>query len=162
MTQALTSNIMPALRSAKEQVALAKRNTRGFSVLPIELLLEILSHFELPPMPSAKRPSAFQNRDRFQRREALIALSLTCRSLRRVFHPYIWERIEVLSGMVIGGRIVKRDELESTCFCCGSLRDPQQFYKELLRQLRIVTRLHPALAKHVRYCKANYVPILHH
>ena len=144
---------MPALCSAKEQVALAKRNTHGFSVLPDELLLEIISHFELPPMPSAKRPSAFQNRDRFQRREALIALSLTCRSLRRVFHPYIWERIEVLSGMVIGGRIVKRDELESK---------KETFYKELLRQLRIVTRLHPALAKHVRYCKANYVPILHH
>jgi len=144
---------MPALCSAKEQVALAKRNTHGFSVLPDELLLEIISHFELPPMPSAKRPSAFQNRDRFQRREALIALSLTCRSLRRVFHPYIWERIEVLSGMVIGGRIVKRDELESK---------KESFYKELLRQLRIVTRLHPALAKHVRYCKAIYVPILHH
>ena len=146
---------MPALCSAKEQVALAKRNTHGFSVLPDELLLEIISHFELPPMPSAKRPSAFQNRDRFQRREALIALSLTCRSLRRVSHPYIWERIEVLSGMIIRGRIrvVKRDELESK---------KETFYKELLRQLRIVTRLHPALAKHVRYCKAIYVPILHH
>lgn len=142
-----------ALCSATEQVALVKGNTHGFSGLPDELLLEIISHFELPPTPSARRPSAFQNRDRFQRREALIALSSTCRNLRRVFHPYIWDRIEVFSGMMIRGRIVERDELKSK---------KETFYKELLRQLNIVTRLHPAFAKHVRYCKPIYVAILYH
>jgi len=138
-----------ALSSPTEQVVLAEGNTRGFSVLPDELLLEIISHFQLPPTPSAWRPSGFKTRDRFHRREALIALSSTSHNLRRVFHPYIWERIEVVSGMMIGGRILDRDELKST---------KQALYKELLRQLTVVTTLDPTLSKRVRYHKAHFHP----
>jgi len=136
-----------ALSSPTKQVVLAEGNTRGFSVLPDELLLEIISHFQLPPTPSAWRPSGFKTRDRFHRREALIALSSTSHNLRRVFHPYIWERIEVVSGMMVSGRILDRDESTK-----------QALYKELLRQLTVVTTLDPTLAERVRYHKAHFHP----
>ena len=56
---------------------------KGFELLelPLELIMEILSHFAHVPISTG-------------RTYALRALSQTCRSWRNLFFPLLWERIE--------------------------------------------------------------------
>ena len=59
-------------------------NKRGFPALPVELLLEIVSYFRLDDYPGS---------DRTNRSWTLRVLSQTCRSLRCIFLPILWERL---------------------------------------------------------------------
>jgi len=113
---------------------LAKReNTSGLAILPDELLLEVLSYY-----PDSKlEVGQYSRKDadaHFSRRERLIALSETCRNLRRFLRPYVWCRIEVLDRMTA----------EET------LKTNQQLALELIRQLEIVTIRDPSLAEYVK------------
>jgi hypothetical protein len=111
-------------------------NTTGLALFPDELLLEILSYYpecELDPNEEYSKQDADAQ---FARREALIALSQTCRNLRRFLRPYIWRRIEVFIGMrVSAGEVLNTEE---------------QLALELVRQLEIVTIRDPDLAGYVK------------
>ncbi|KIM45472.1 hypothetical protein M413DRAFT_442140 [Hebeloma cylindrosporum] len=73
----------------------------------------------------------------FSRRERLIALSQTCRNLRRFLRPYVWCRIEVLDRMI-----------PTTV---QSVMDAEpRLALELVRQLEIVTVRDPSLAEYVK------------
>jgi len=125
-----------------------QENNQFLPVLPDELLLEIISHFEaVDPLASDEisSPSDALNPPtprRFERRDAFIALAQTCRRLRRVFRPLIWERIEVRRGMTVGQppRVLEHARLRA---------QKQDFLKELLRQLGVATA-DPILAQCVR------------
>ncbi len=67
-----------------------------FVELPLELLLEIISHFQAVSIPAklgsempVLPPSVFERPD------VLRALSQTCRHWRSIFFPMLWERMEV-------------------------------------------------------------------
>jgi len=120
--------------TAQSPEKLAKReNTSGLAILPDELLLEVLSYY-----PDSKlEVGQYSRKDadaHFSRRERLIALSETCRNLRRFLRPYVWCRIEVLDRMTA----------EET------LKTNQQLALELIRQLEIVTIRDPSLAEYVK------------
>jgi hypothetical protein len=123
---------------------LRRANSNGLSALPDELLLEILSHFPLGPVTL----SALL-RTQITRREVLRSLSEVCQNLRRVFRPYLWQRVEVYSGLRAGRQILRHN--------------PQnEFAIELLRQLNIVTVQDPGLAQCVRYASSfKFLTILH-
>jgi len=68
------------------------------------------------------------------RRKTLHSVSEVCQNLRRVFRPYLWQRVEVYLGQ--------------------TEKPKKYFAKEFLRQLHVVTIQDPYLAEHVRYAKA--------
>jgi len=133
-----------ALSAQPGQVDLTE-NSQYLLILPDELLLEIISHFKavdpLAPDETSDVPNP-PTPHRFGRRDDLIALSKTCRRLRRVFRPFIWERIEVRKGMTVGqpARVLEHGRLRS---------QKKDFLKELLRQLGVATT-DPTLAQCVR------------
>jgi len=118
----------------------------GLLDLPDELLLEILSHY-----PSLLALASSSDIDQHMaRRDALCALSQTCRKLWRFFRPFIWNSVDVCMGMqVLSGttRLPIRHP---------NRKDAQApFYRELYRQLDVVTMHDPSLAKHVRCVLRN-------
>ena len=126
-----------------------KENNQGLPDLPDELLLEIISHFEAVDPLAPEEISSLSDSDlnlptphHFKRRDALIALSKTCRRLRRVFRPFVWERIEVRSGMTVGqpARLLEHSRARAK---------KKDFSKELLRQLGVATT-DPTLVQCVR------------
>ena len=111
-----------------------RENTNGLAILPDELLLEILSYY-LDSEPELDDDVGKNADAHFARRERLIALSQTCKNLRRFLRPYIWRRIEVFTGMHVS---------------TGTLRTRRQLAFELIRQLEIVTIRDPGLAEYVK------------
>lgn len=120
-------------------------NTKGFQALPTELLLEIISHFPAIPLPMRPQdrcsvyPASYLEKPRILR-----ALSQMCRSLRSVFLPYVWQRIEVFANHsdrspAVVGRRVKRSRVN------------KELATELITQLEIVTIRDPTLAQYVKY-----------
>ena len=67
-------------------------NSRGLAALPTELLHNILSYMQEPPIPHRGEwavASVYR-----ERRDALLALCRLCRSLRFALFPLRWERLE--------------------------------------------------------------------
>lgn len=115
-------------------------NTTGLPALPTELLLEIVSHFPVIPIPLFRTKP--YSAEYLARTQALRALSQMCMSLRRVFLPLVWQRIEVCaSPMIIGNRYRRPIQ-----------RPPwvKELATELVQQLEIVTIRDPSLASYVK------------
>ncbi|KDR68728.1 hypothetical protein GALMADRAFT_146075 [Galerina marginata CBS 339.88] len=115
-------------------------NTSGLATFPDELLLEVMSYYPPIPLPTVEPQPPIDADAQIERRETLAALSHTCSNLRRFFRPYIWQRIEVVSGMPVGnrrrvGKKTKANERLSN--------------QELLRQLEIVTIRDTSLSEYV-------------
>lgn len=110
--------------------SLRRANLNGFAALPDDIFLEISSHVPSDPI-TISAPSQAQ----IIRRKTLRSLSEVCQNLRRVFRPYLWQRVEVYVGKsdLFLGQKPKKD-----------------FAKELLRQLYVVTTQDPYLAQYVR------------
>lgn len=128
-------------RIRKQDTSIAKHG--HLHVLPNELLLEIMSYLDPPvALEYVFDPADRQPPPRFGRREALIALSETCRSLRQFFRPFIWERIEVCSGLRISRPPIILQHSQER-------KKKRDFSREILRQLRVAT-MDPNLSQHVR------------
>jgi len=87
--------------NVKAAGASAFPNTRSTLLeLPLELIMEILSHLDgLPIITSELNYHRFNSVPRvsgwyLERTNALRALSHTCRSWRKLFSPLLWERLE--------------------------------------------------------------------
>ena len=117
-------------------------NTSGLAILPDELLLDIVSYLPSLPAPSESHASSEDAMAYAQQRDLFLALSISCRHLRRFFRPYIWRRLEVTSGMRIGETILHPQS--------GKEGDVA-YATELVRQLEIVTIRDPSLAEYVQY-----------
>lgn len=130
----------PKRRKTSEDTSSPEReNTTGLAILPDELLLEILAYY--PDNEPELNEDIGRDADaHFARRERLIALSQTCRNLRRFLRPYVWCRIEVFTGMRVS---------------TGILTTKRQLAFELIRQLEIVTIRDPSLAEYVKYVYPN-------
>jgi hypothetical protein len=117
-------------------------NTRGLSCLADEIYLEILSHLPAFPIPTEHRET--DNELYGHRRRVLDALSQTCRTLRRVFLRYRWQRIEVYDGMDLGRGPRRGMGYEKR------LGKVYAVARELIRQLETVTVRNASLAQFVR------------
>ncbi|KAJ3507703.1 hypothetical protein NLJ89_g6158 [Agrocybe chaxingu] len=73
-------------------------NRRGFSALPDELYLEIISNLPTLPIPKLVETPE-ETKGLRERYKTLLSLSQTCRSLRRVFLRYLCQRVEVYNEM---------------------------------------------------------------
>ncbi|KAF8816625.1 hypothetical protein BYT27DRAFT_7154290 [Phlegmacium glaucopus] len=126
-------------------------NICGFPALADEIYLEILSHMASVPIPT-QILSPLHPEIRRCRHETLLSLSQTCRSLRRVFLRYLWQRIEVREGMKVG--MDENDTLVNPSafnYCYVDQKPLKPYAVELVRQLEIVTVRNPQLAQYVNY-----------
>ncbi|KAF9482374.1 hypothetical protein BDN70DRAFT_919158 [Pholiota conissans] len=105
-----------------------------------------MSYFPAFPMPACHEDE--DNKKYGDRRLVLDALSQTCRSLRRVFLRYRWERVEVYEKMDLGsGPLAVLSNFYMTPVQPSMLK---KYAKELVRQLEVVTIREPALAELVK------------
>jgi hypothetical protein len=121
-------------------------NTLGFPALPNELYSEILSHLPGLPIPHddwiGKKPTP-------DRQITLYYLSQTCRSLRKFFLRYAWERIEVFEGMwTPAGRLATTAERNKRGYDMKDVGD-KKLVEETLRQLETVVVRNPDLREYV-------------
>ncbi|SJL12602.1 uncharacterized protein ARMOST_16030 [Armillaria ostoyae] len=124
----------------QELLSTGRANMTGLPVLPNELLLEILSYWPSIPIP-AKDRRVFSERY-MERFHALLTLSQTCRSLRNVFLPLVWERLEACAS---------RKPLLSPLYHRKLILPwEKEVATELVRQLEVVTARDPTLAVYVR------------
>ena len=118
-------------------------NTCGFAALADEIYLEIVSHLPSVPIPTLIHSKSYPEIRRV-RHETFLSLTQTCRSLRRFFWRYLWQRIEVREGIKIGD---KDDTLKDTyTYAAGH----KKYAIELVRQLETVTIRNPLLAQYVK------------
>ena len=118
--------------------AVAKRkftssDSCGFAELPIELLHNVVSHMQEPPIPH-RGESAVGSVYR-ERRDGLLALCQLCRPLRSALLPLLWERLEACA--------------QAPAKTCG--KTTEVLARELIGQLRLVTGNRKEYASHVRY-----------
>ncbi|KAJ3517114.1 hypothetical protein NLJ89_g708 [Agrocybe chaxingu] len=123
-------------------------NKSGLPALPNEIYLEIVSHLPSMPIPILNRRS-IEDESHSDRRQTLLALTQTCRSLRRVFLRYLWQRIEVYDGMQ-----TSKGHLAVTYPRLLPGRPPtnlahKQHAVELIQQLETVTIREPGFALYV-------------
>lgn len=117
--------------------------SRGLAAFPLEILLEIVSHYSEISLPTI-RMDVFPRSYPIHRPNALRALSQACRSLRTALLPILWQRIEACATTRISDRM--------GVSAYKRLREQWQkdVASDLMRQMRIVLR-NPELATHVRW-----------
>lgn len=132
-------------RIQKPHIALyTNPNTTGLAALPVELVLLITTFLPGFPVPCVD-DNAMSNPENFFRSQALIALSLTCRSVRDTVLPLVWRSIEVVE-------VAKEDLNIATS--PWSKPSPRALDKalaiQLVRKLETVTIREPQYASSVR------------
>jgi len=117
-------------------------NNKGSKALelPLELLMEIISHFKCLPVPITSRsyvtPRGISYRlpsQYLERTDALRLLSQTCKLWRNIFFPLLWERLEACLSHSSSGATWDK--------ICGDA---------LIRKSSLVCK-NPEIASHVRY-----------
>lgn len=129
-----------ALEAAQAVVVAGPVNTTGLASLPTELHLEVIRYLpdidEYMPFPEG----AVFSKKYLERSATLFALSQTCRSLRSVFLPLTWQRLDVYACQ----RAL--DDLSNL----RRIRWQRELATELVRQCEIVTIRDPTLAQYVK------------
>ncbi|KAF8816622.1 hypothetical protein BYT27DRAFT_7033991, partial [Phlegmacium glaucopus] len=125
-------------------------NICGFPALADEIYLEIISHIPSVPIPTPIS-SPLHPEIRRCRHETLLSLSQTCRSLRRVFVRYLWQRIEVREGMKVGDENDTLINPSPFNYRHANQKPLKPYAVELVRQLEIVTVRNQQLAQYVNY-----------
>ncbi|KAJ7117988.1 hypothetical protein C8R43DRAFT_98899 [Mycena crocata] len=127
-------------------------NTTGLPALPLEILLEIISHFLSVPSPC--KVQHVLSCAYLERPHALRALSETCKRLRSAFLARAWERIEVCaSRRVSESYSYRKHDYDSTYDRETNLWSNElaiELATELVRQMEVVTIRNPALAQQVK------------
>ncbi|KAF9482367.1 hypothetical protein BDN70DRAFT_829306, partial [Pholiota conissans] len=134
-------------------------NIQGLPCLADEIYLEIMSHLPAFPLPTDHNDEDIALYG--DRRLALDALSQTCRSLRRVFLRYRWQRIEVYQRMSLGRKPLPKIRYKNQNLDQKAISNTKRYVVELLRQLETVTIREPALAELVNVMDiivADYSP----
>ena len=125
----------PRTRVAKPELSCKRtpigENSRGLAALPLELLHNVVSYMQAPPIPH-RGEWAVESIYR-ERRDALLALCQLCRSLRADLLPLLWERLEACAMPA------HTDENRSTVLA-----------RELIEQLRLVNDRKESYASYVR------------
>jgi len=147
---------MPSNRAEKmeyQRMAVLRMpaNATGLPSLPDELLLLIVSFFPTYQIPEETRE--LPDKGLSPRYKTLLILTMTCRALRRVCLPFLWQRVEARAGMegvdnVIashGGQHWTEKGRKGT-FLYG-----EGLAREIRRQLQTVTVREPKYATYVKY-----------
>ena len=124
-------------------------NTRGLPAMPVELLLEIVSHSSTraaAPIPN-KIPRPLSPKY-LERTITLRTLSQLCRSLRDTLLPALWERIEAWTTTTLYAACKLR---------IGKLQCDKEMATDLIARLEMVTIRVPSLASYVRYVMRNMI-----
>ena len=124
-------------------------NAFGLPSLPDELFLLIISFFQTCQIPEETRD--LPGNGVAPRHKILLVLTMTCRALRRVCLPFLWQRVEARAGMegvddVISGHGGQHWMKTGHLF----LYD-KALSREVLRQLETVTIREPKYAVYVKY-----------
>jgi hypothetical protein len=122
-------------------------NVKGLPTLPVELILIILSF--LPHVPVPCRQRTLLTDDTYFRNHALFALSQTCRWLRQIIFPFVWQSFEVCRlPSLESSRAMQNssqraytqsDEVTSTGSRHHSRKQSRILATELVKQIEIVT-----------------------
>lgn len=123
-------------------------NIVGLPALPASLILLVITFFPACQIP--ERVRTLRDSDAASRHKTLLALTMTCRALRKACLPFLWQRIEARDGMegvddlipTHGGQHWSKSEKTS-------LQD-KTLTREALRQLETVTFREPSYAVHVK------------
>ena len=127
----------PGLETVNVKAAEASAFRFTLLELPLELIMEILSHFNYLPVITAKLDLGHFGVDPkvsrlyLKRTDVLRALSQTCRSWRNLFSPLLWERLEPC--------LIHSD----------SGKCPESYGESLIRKSTFVCE-NPEIASHVR------------
>jgi len=121
-------------------------NAVGLPALPDELFLLIVSFFPTLRIPEETR--GLHDNGYAPRHKTLLVLTMTCRALRRVCLPLLWQRVEARAGMQSVADIIPTHG--------GSrLIHDKSLSREVLRQLATVTVREPKYAVYVQYVVAS-------
>ena len=124
-------------------------NAVGLSALPDELFLLIVSFFPTYQIPEETRD--LPDNGVAPRHKTLLVLTMTCRALRRVCLPFLWQRIEARAGMEsVDNVIATHGGQHWTNKGIAFLYD-KGLAREILRQLETVTIREPKYATYVKY-----------
>ena len=122
-------------------------NAVGLPALPDELLLLIVTFFQTCRIP--EQTPKLPNNGLAPRHKTLLVLTMTCRTLRRVCLPLLWQRIEARNMMedmvnVITAQGRRRTKGKPSFLFNDGLT------REIRRQLEIVTVREPKYANYVK------------
>jgi len=123
-------------------------NDVGLPALPDELLLFIVSFFPTCRIPEETRE--LPENGVAPRHKTLLVLTMTCRALRRVCLPLLWQRIEARVGMEGVDNIIDTHGQHWTTKGVPFLSD-KGLACEVLRQLETATIREPKYATYVKY-----------
>ena len=123
-------------------------NAVGLPALPDELLLLIVSFFPMCRIPEETR--SLPENGVAPRHKTLLVLTMTCRALRRVCLPLLWQRIEVRAGIEGVDNVIDTHGQHWTKKGVPFLND-KGLAREALRQLETVTIREPKYASYVKY-----------
>ncbi|TRM67528.1 hypothetical protein BD626DRAFT_625964 [Schizophyllum amplum] len=116
----------------------------AFISLPDELLLEVVNSY--PRVSLHTKRTALYGEEYLVRHRSIYALSQTCRRLRNVFLPYVWQSIEAFASKYQVDDPAKPNRMNLP----DGILWKKELATDLVRQLEIVTIRDPTLAPYVQ------------
>ena len=126
-------------------------NVIGLPSLPYELLVLIVSFFPTCRIPDETYD--LPNNALVPRHKMLLVLTMTCRALRGVCLPFLWERIEARFGMEGVDNVIAPHDAQHWTEKAprATVLHGERLAREIRRQLQTVTVREPKYATFVKY-----------